>query len=138
MCSAGGRAQVNVHVAVCDKPQIVHYEDHGPACCRGIVEFMSDSFRQFWHPEIDMNNLGSVPTVQCVPLSSIMDELGVRHVNLYVLDVEGAELVVLQSLDFDKVGCGAVEGGVRSLGDGLGEGVVWMWLWLWMWLWMWL
>jgi hypothetical protein len=104
------RLQVNVHVAVCDKPQIVHYADEGDRCCRGIAEFMSEAFRQLWHPEVAAKGLASLPAVQCMPLSSILSELGVRHVNFYVLDVEGAELMVLQSLDFDKVGGGVQEG----------------------------
>jgi hypothetical protein len=38
-----------------------------------------------------------------VPLSCILNTLGVEHVNMFFLDVGGAELMVLQSLDFDAV-----------------------------------
>lgn len=42
-------------------------------------------------------------TVQTKRLSSIFAEHGVTHVNLLSVDVEGAELAVLRSIDFDKV-----------------------------------
>ena len=34
--------------------------------------------------------LDKVPTVQCQPLSLIMQQLGMQHINFFVLDVEGA------------------------------------------------
>jgi hypothetical protein len=36
--------QVNVHAAVCDKPQLVHYLDEGNPAVRGIAEFMAPRF----------------------------------------------------------------------------------------------
>ena len=39
----------------------------------------------------------------CVPLNKIFDELGVHHVDLFILDVEGAELAALETLEWDKV-----------------------------------
>jgi hypothetical protein len=35
-----------------------------------------------------------------VPLPYILGQFGIQHVNLWVLDVEGGELMVLQSVDF--------------------------------------
>ncbi|CAL4083176.1 unnamed protein product, partial [Meganyctiphanes norvegica] len=39
-------------------------------------------------------------SVQCLPLSSILTALKVRHIDLLSLDVEGAELDILNTLDF--------------------------------------
>lgn len=39
---------------------------------------------------------GSVTEVPCVPLGKLLDDQGLRHVNFFSLDVEGAELSVLQ------------------------------------------
>ncbi|KAF2367307.1 Methyltransferase FkbM [Trinorchestia longiramus] len=40
--------------------------------------------------------------VQCIPLTSILSALNVTHVDLFVLDVEGAEMDILQGFDFEK------------------------------------
>ncbi|KAK8378991.1 hypothetical protein O3P69_009617 [Scylla paramamosain] len=40
--------------------------------------------------------------VQCVALESLLMALGVRRVDLLVLDVEGAEQAILDHLDLDK------------------------------------
>ena len=41
--------------------------------------------------------------VQCFPVESILAALEVKTVNLFVLDVEGAELAVLNHINFDNV-----------------------------------
>jgi hypothetical protein len=46
------------------------------------------SLQQF-HPEVAKDGLTKVPAVQCQPLSAIMTQLGIQHINFFVLDVEG-------------------------------------------------
>lgn len=41
--------------------------------------------------------------VLCRPLSAMLEEHGVTRINFFSLDVEGAELKVLETFDFDKV-----------------------------------
>jgi len=41
--------------------------------------------------------------VPCRPLSAMLEEYGVTRINFFSLDVEGAELKVLETFDFDKV-----------------------------------
>jgi hypothetical protein len=41
--------------------------------------------------------------VLCRPLSAMLDEHGVTRINFFSLDVEGAELKVLETFDFEKV-----------------------------------
>ena len=55
------------------------------------------------HPPRCLLTVAGLPEVTCLPLSSILHHLGVQHINLFFLDVEGAELMVLQSLDFSAV-----------------------------------
>lgn len=97
--------QLNVHAAVCDRARVVHYVDYGRAPVRGIAEFMAPTFLQRFHPELYHKEaaVAALPAVQCHPLTHIMDHLGVQHINFYVLDVEGAELLILQSVDFGKL-----------------------------------
>ena len=42
-------------------------------------------------------------TVPCRPLADMLEANGLRHVHFFSLDVEGAELQVLQTIDFQKV-----------------------------------
>jgi FkbM family methyltransferase len=101
--SSRGSTAVSVHAAVCSKAQVVHYTNDGDACCRGIAEFMSEAFLRMWHPQLtDLTDLSRYPSVACVPLSYILSEVDVQHVNLFVLDVEGAELSVLESVDWSS------------------------------------
>ena len=41
--------------------------------------------------------------VLCIPLFSILDAIGIKHIHFFSLDVEGAELDILKTIPFDKV-----------------------------------
>jgi len=49
------------------------------------------------------NQTISETRVQCFSLNSIMAAIGVRHIDFMVLDVEGSELPVLQSIDWTRL-----------------------------------
>jgi Methyltransferase FkbM domain len=42
----------------------------------------------------------------CFPLNTMLDAIGVGRVDMFSLDVEGAELQVLETIDFDRVSIG--------------------------------
>lgn len=42
----------------------------------------------------------NVQEVQCLQLSSILTPLEIPHINFFLLDVEGAELDILKTIDF--------------------------------------
>ena len=44
----------------------------------------------------------TISKVSCLPLQRIIDAVGVRHINFFVLDVEGGELSVLSTIDWNK------------------------------------
>ena len=46
--------------------------------------------------------------MKCIPLLSIIKALGVTTVDYFSLDIEGAELQLLQALDFDQVDIKAI------------------------------
>ena len=44
----------------------------------------------------------TVPTVQCLPPAQLFSLLGINHVDLWVLDIEGAEEQALLGTDFTR------------------------------------
>lgn len=45
---------------------------------------------------------GDVVTTTCHALGTLLDSMGVKHVDYFSLDVEGAEVHILNSIDFDR------------------------------------
>lgn len=84
-----------VHSAVCSSDQHVHYIHGSERAVGGIWEFMAPSFRELWHPNIDVLQL---PSVRCRPLHDILSESQIHYFDFFSLDVEGAELDVLKTL----------------------------------------
>lgn len=90
-----------IHAAICAKTQLVHYIDKGNPCCTGIFEFMSEAFVKAWHANLDLQ---TTTVVNCHPMAEVLRIFpNMNHINLFSLDVEGAEYEVLRSLDFKAV-----------------------------------
>ncbi|KAK4535358.1 hypothetical protein CDCA_CDCA04G1383 [Cyanidium caldarium] len=93
----------------------VHYlqhrhDDYGAV--DGILEFMSEDF--FRHFYSDLHHVDASTCVACTTLDAVLhwlpasaplqrDPDGRLYIDYFSLDVEGAELQVLHSLDFDRV-----------------------------------
>ena len=92
---------LNVHAALCGTPQTLHlaYLDRTDAA-GGLWEFMSPRHREEFWPGTDVNSLAMVA---CMPLVPLLALFGIAHVDLWVLDVEGAELEVLRATDFSRL-----------------------------------
>ncbi|KAI7842781.1 hypothetical protein COHA_003527 [Chlorella ohadii] len=96
---AANRPQdINIGVAICDKFQIVHFANRGNV--GGIWEFMNPEHMEKWFKGFDESTLSPVA---CVPLMFLLDRFGVKHIDFWSLDVEGAELAVLKAFDFSQV-----------------------------------
>lgn len=61
---------------------------------------MSATFKESWK---SLHAAGKTQEVQCLPLRDILAEYNIRHIDFFSLDVEGGELMVLQSIDWSKV-----------------------------------
>lgn len=59
---------------------------------------MSDSLKNAWYQQLEQ---AAKIEVACVPLRDILARYNIRHVDFFSLDVEGGELGVLESIDFD-------------------------------------
>jgi FkbM family methyltransferase len=97
--------------AVCDSSQNVHFIESGDGAVTGILEFMTPSFRAAWHGKMSASDLyQSAKSIKCKPLREILaDDLGPRrHIDFLSLDVEGAELEVLKTIDFKRQQFGVI------------------------------
>lgn len=94
---------VKVHSAICAVKSQVHYVVAPRGAVNGIYEFMPDSYKLRWNYSQLNDTSNLLVKVQCLPLSYILGLLRIRHIDFFSLDVEGGELKVLKSLNFDCV-----------------------------------
>jgi hypothetical protein len=90
---------------------------------QGVAELMPREHLDKWYPgvasmhgdasanwsAIDWGRLPrglTVTRVPCAPLPRLLHALGLQWVDVAVIDTEGAELSILQSVDFDAIGFG--------------------------------
>jgi FkbM family methyltransferase len=88
---------ITIHAAVCDDTRVVHWIEQ--PVVGGIYEFMAEGFKQQFHPNAKID---SMKEITCLPLRALFRMFGVSHVDALFVDVEGAELQVLQTVDFKR------------------------------------
>lgn len=91
-----------VNAMVCAEAQTLHWVEGKSIATSGAWELMSDDFRRIKFADMTDEKVQNLPTVECVRLTDILGRFGIYHVDLFSLDVEGAELSVLKAIDFDK------------------------------------
>lgn len=90
-------------------PKMLHYLGNIYPEVSGIYEFAAESFRKHLWPGVDLND-ERVKEIDCQTLDALL----LNHTShmiffdFFSLDVEGAELAVLQSIDFDRVEFGII------------------------------
>eukprot|EP01041_Mallomonas_annulata_P001473 gene1473-2834_t len=101
---------VNINGALCSESKPLHYSSEGVIPVRGFIEFMTPSFIKKWHGKIHNNitKIEDLRVVQCIPVKKLLNEINVKHVDIWILDVEGAEESVLLGTDFNTVHFNAV------------------------------
>ena len=95
-----------VHAGVCAKKQNLHYVSKDAV--GGFIEFAAQNFQETWWNESEKAN---ALVVQCKPLRHILAETFGNEspfFDFFRLDVEGAELQVLESINFDEAGFGII------------------------------
>ncbi|PRW61481.1 methyltransferase fkbm family isoform A [Chlorella sorokiniana] len=88
------KQDITVGAAICNEFRTVHYATNG------IWELMAPGFKEIFHQQVDASQL---PAVACVPLMFLLDSFNITHIHFWSLDVEGAELAVLEAFEFDRV-----------------------------------
>jgi FkbM family methyltransferase len=96
---------VNVHMALCDEPRILHYVDTGITLAHGIAEFMPDSFLRMHHPRLFRNRtlIHGLREIPCFPAKYLFRYLKLTELDIWVLDTEGSELAVLNGVNFNRI-----------------------------------
>eukprot|EP01034_Spumella_vulgaris_P021969 gene21969-28051_t len=77
---------------------------------------MGQSFMKEYHPHvfkagtppgnvssIDWSTIHNAKLIECIPLNVILHKAKVRHINYFILDVEGGELEVLKSINWATI-----------------------------------
>ena len=101
----------NINAALCQNETDVHFiSKPNQGAVNGIYEFMTDDFKNSYHADIvkDPSLLDNYPHVMCKSPTQLFAMLGIRKggfydIDIWVLDVEGAELEVLKGTDFSLV-----------------------------------
>jgi len=108
---------MSVWAAVCEYETVVHYAKTRNYLVSGVLEFMSDDFMKKYHPTqyfyrgtAEFNHTGwtaqlshQLYEIPCIPLTKILSYAEIDHISAFILDVEGGEWSVLQSIDWDSV-----------------------------------
>ncbi len=99
-------ASFSASAAICANQAQLHYST--VEYVGGVIEFMDHDFIESFHGEIyssgdpfeigefnislvhwkEFIDDGSIVVVDCLPLSTVLRESGIRHVNFFILDVE--------------------------------------------------
>jgi FkbM family methyltransferase len=77
-----------------DNPGVLSFTQGGGAV-GGTDEFSDPAFLRAWHADESARVQSA-----CVPLQLILDATGLLEIDLFSLDVEGAELAVLETIDW--------------------------------------
>lgn len=115
--AANSSRALSVAAAICDQPSSVHFaSSEARKYIGGIVENMSPSYIEHWYPSIheaaqgnlanikDWHNFtANIILIDCLPMSTILRHISVKHINFFVLDVEGGELSVLRTIPWHEV-----------------------------------
>eukprot|EP00667_Euglena_gracilis_P011711 EG_transcript_11986 len=85
-----------IHMAVCPPPMTkVNFTVAGDQVAGSLLG-MAPSFIQGWH-----HNNATYEEVPCAPMKALL--AGMQHVDYWSLDIEGAELIAIETVDFAAV-----------------------------------
>ena len=91
---AGGR-NVIIPEAVCATPGAVTFTGNKNVGTAGILSEMSETYREMWKARLLFNH-----TVPCRPLTKMLHIASISKVDFFSLDVEGAEQLVLRTMNW--------------------------------------
>ena len=81
------------------RPAVLRFKS--AKCCGGLVDHLNN-FQEYLIQLYSKDDT-VIDQVQCFPLSDLMAAIGVNHVDYLTLDVHGAEIPILKSIDFHEL-----------------------------------
>lgn len=96
-----------IHAGVCNSKQTLHEVANSNGAVGGIYEFAAPSFRAQWWRGVTIDS-PNVKEVECDSLDNLLLTYAPQATlfEFMSLDVEGAEMSVLESIDFNRVAFG--------------------------------
>mmetsp|Transcript_3437 Transcript_3437/g.12239 ORF Transcript_3437/g.12239 Transcript_3437/m.12239 type:complete len:323 (+) Transcript_3437:3216-4184(+) len=85
---------VNIGRAVCSQAGVVSYVIGNNSATAGLERHMDEDFKQMWHKSSNKVD------VCCNPMNEILQPIMVPYLNLLSIDVEGAEEIILKTIDW--------------------------------------
>ena len=101
---------LSVGMAICPEAGWTNYSSQR-ATTAGIMSYMPSSVRRRFR----VDGAGQ-QRVACGPLGALLDTLGVRHLDFFSLDVQGAEAMVLRTIDWSRLTVGVLIAECKALG----------------------
>lgn len=98
------KESININAALCTNTAPLHLiQNMGPIS--GIFEFMERSYIEKFHSEFldSPDKIDTLEILACVPPKYIFAALKLEEIDIWVIDVEGAEMDVLLGVDFEAV-----------------------------------
>lgn len=101
-----------VNAGVCNERRTLHYVNGSKlpsGAVAGIYELASPSFRNQWWKGVSLSS-PFLREIECVPMKDVLSEYAadVDYFDFFSVDVEGAEMEVLRSIDYTQVGFGVI------------------------------
>jgi hypothetical protein len=94
---------LNVHAALCNASGPLHWVSRDElSSVNGFWEMLSKEVKDKWFQHITPEVVASLPATTCRPLSPMLDMFGIRHIDLWVLDIEGSEYMALSTVDWAR------------------------------------
>lgn len=94
---------LNIHAALCNSSGPLHWVSYDEVTSiNGFWEMLSKEVKDKWFRHITPDVVASLPAITCRPLTPMLEMFGIRHVDLWVLDIEGSEYMALSTVDFSR------------------------------------
>jgi len=96
---------LNINTALCNASRTVHFitQENIVSAVGGILEFMTLEQRLKWFKDLSPEHLEALPIIPCQPLEPLLSMFHIKHIDLWILDVEGAEESVLSAVDLTRL-----------------------------------
>ena len=96
---------LNIHTALCNESRSVRFitQENSVSAVGGIWEFMTPEQRVKWFGHLTPEAVEALPLIPCQPLVPLLAMFHLRHIDLWILDVEGAEASVLSAVDLTRL-----------------------------------